>query len=442
NGDYCGGTVQVIPHITNEIKACIYKVGASGEKHSENPHTSDTNIVITEIGGTVGDIESTPFLEAIRQVIIEAGRENAMCIHVTLMPYITGSHELKSKPTQHSVKELLSQGIVPGVIVCRSETEIPLALREKISLFCNVRKQDVIQNLTAGSLYEVPLLLENEGLADCVCRHLSLENRTPDLSDWIKMTDRQKAAKGTVTVGLVGKYVSLPDAYLSLAEALRHGGIEDGVNVEIKWIDAEELSSSNADEILSGCDGICVPGAFGERGTAGMIKASCYARQNKVPYLGIGMGMQMAVVEFARNVAGIKDADSREFNENGQNNVIIINGDVPSKGGTMRLGLCPCKLEKDSRAYEIYGRDLIEHRHRHRFEFNNEYRKVLAEHGMVCTGISPDGSLVEIIEIPEHPWFIGVQFHPEFKSRPNKPEKLFISFINAAKTAASPVLQG
>lgn len=424
-GDYLGGTVQVIPHITNEIKERIYRVGKSCE----------TDIVITEVGGTVGDIESTPFMEAIRQVMTEVGRTNAMSIHVTLVPFIAGSNELKSKPTQHSVKELLSLGIQPNIIVCRSEQEIPLDMAEKISLFCNVRKEDVIQNLTAPSLYEVPMMLENEGLADCVCHHLGIENKTPDLAEWNDMVNRQKAAKKDVTIGLVGKYVALPDAYLSVAEALRHGGIYNDTNVDIKWINSEEISSETVAEKLKGCDGIIIPGGFGDRGVEGMIEAVRYSRENKIPTFGICLGMQMAVIEFSRNVCKFADANSTEFNESCSYPVIDImdeQKDITQKGGTMRLGLYPCKLAENSVSRRIYGQELIYERHRHRWEFNNRFRKELSKAGMLFAGISPDGKLIEIIELPDHPWFVGVQFHPEFKSRPNKPQKLFTDFIRAS----------
>lgn len=424
-GDYLGGTVQVIPHITNEIKERIYRVG------KEN----STDVVITEIGGTVGDIESTPFLEAIRQFVGEVGKENAMYIHVTLLPFIAGSNELKSKPTQHSVKELLSIGIQPNVIVCRTELEISKELAEKISLFCNVRKEDIIENRTALSLYEVPLMLEEEGLADCVCHHLKLENRTPDLTEWTEMVERLKKAHKHVTIGLVGKYVALQDAYLSVAEALRHGGIVNDAEVEILWINSEEITEANAAEKLADCNGIIVPGGFGDRGIEGMIEAIRYARENKVPLFGICLGMQMAVVEFARHAAGITDANSSEFRPDGANSVIDImdeQRDITEKGGTMRLGIYPCKLTEGSRVSGIYGKDLIYERHRHRWEFNNSYRTILTEKGLSIAGLSPDERLVEIVEIPEHPWFVGVQFHPEFKSRPNKPHKLFADFIKAS----------
>ena len=423
-GDYLGGTVQVIPHIKNEIKNRVYRVG----------NGINTDIVITEIGGTVGDIESTPFLEAIRQASIEVGKENAMFIHVTLVPYVTGSSELKSKPTQHSVKELLSLGIQPTVLVLRSEYEIPDDMKNKISLFCNVRSKDVIQNLTAPSLYEVPLWLENEGLADVVCEHLKLENRKPDLCEWINMVEGQHKAEKCVTIGLVGKYVALPDAYLSVAESLRHGGFANGAKVDIKWIQSEDITRENAKDMLSMCNGIIVPGGFGDRGIEGMIEAIRYARENKVPFFGICLGMQMAVSEFARNVAGLEGANSSEFGENKYPVIDIMadQKDITEMGGTMRLGLYPCKLTSGTKCRELYNEDLIYERHRHRYEVNNTYRQKLEDCGLILAGLSPDSRLVEIVEIKDHPWFIGVQFHPEFKSRPNKPQKLFKDFIRAS----------
>lgn len=423
-GDYLGGTVQVIPHITNEIKNKVYSAAKD----------ANADIVITEIGGTVGDIESTPFLEAIRQVGTEQGRNNVTYIHVTLVPYIAGSEELKSKPTQHSTKELLSIGIQPDIIVCRSEMPIPEDMQEKIALFCNIRREDVIQNLTAPSLYEVPLWLENEGLAESVCHHLGLENRTPDLAEWTEMVRRAENADKKVTIGLVGKYVELHDAYLSVAEALRHGGIVNDAAVDIKWIDSEDITAENAAEKLSECEGIIVPGGFGKRGISGMIEAIRFARENKIPFFGICLGMQMAVVEFARNAAGITTADSSEFCDTPDPVIHIMDEqkDISQKGGTMRLGLYPCKLAPDSVCCKIYGKELIYERHRHRYEFNNAYRKALSDAGLSFAGLSPDERLVEIIEIPDHPWFVGVQFHPEFKSRPNKPQKLFADFIKAS----------
>lgn len=424
-GDYLGGTVQVIPHITNEIKERIYRVGKN----------SNADVVITEIGGTVGDIESTPFLEAIRQFVGEVGRENAMYIHVTLLPFIAGSNELKSKPTQHSVKELLSIGIQPNIIVCRTEQEIPQEVAEKIALFCNVRKEDIIQNMTAPSLYEVPMMLEQEGLAKEVCYHLGLINRGPDLADWIAMTERQNHATKKTVIGLVGKYVALQDAYLSVAEALRHGGIVNDTQVEILWLDSEKITPETAEEILSPCDGIIIPGGFGDRGIEGMIEAIRYAREHQIPAFGICLGMQMMVVETARHLAGLEEANSSEFQPDGSQSVIDImdeQKDVTEKGGTMRLGLYPCRLVENTLAQKIYGEELIYERHRHRWEFNNAYRQKLTDAGLQIAGLSPDSKLVEIVERPEHPWFLGVQFHPEFKSRPNRPQKLFADFIRAS----------
>jgi CTP synthase len=428
HGDYLGGTVQVIPHITDEIKKRIYRAGNS----------SGADIVITEIGGTVGDIESTPFLEAIRQAVTEVGTENAIYIHLTLIPYITGSKELKSKPTQHSVKELLSLGIQPNILVCRSECEIPEDMKAKISLFCNVRKEDVIQNLTAKSLYEVPLMLEKEGLAKSVCRHLQLEDKTPDLTDWNEMLDLQKKANKTVNIGLIGKYTGLQDAYLSVAEALRHGGIHNHASVNIEWIDSGNITSATAEKLLGKLDGIIVPGGFGDRGIEGMIEACRFAREKNIPYFGICLGMQVAVIEFARNVLNLSDAHSEEFDEETANQVIHImdeQKDVENKGGTMRLGLYPCVLADDSICRGIYGQELIYERHRHRYEFNNTYREAFIAHGLLLAGLSPDEKLVEIIENPQHKWFVGVQFHPEFKSRPNKPGRLFKDFIRASIAA-------
>ena len=425
-GDYLGATVQVVPHITNEIKDRLYRVGKDGS----------TDVVITEIGGTVGDIESTPFLEAIRQASIELGKENAVFIHVCLLPYISGSKELKSKPTQHSVKELLSIGIQPNILVLRSEMEIPEDMKQKIGLFCNVRPKDVIQNLTAPSLYEVPLWLEKEGLADIVCEHLHLENHKPDLDDWNAMIERILNCNKKVTIGLVGKYVELEDAYLSVAEALRHGGFENGAEVDIKWIQSEDITEENAGEKLAGCDGIIVPGGFGDRGIEGMIEAIRYSREHKIPTFGICLGMQMCVVEFARHVAGMAGANSTEFGDTEYPVIDIMDEqkDITEKGGTMRLGLYPCKLTDGSRSAEIYNEPLIYERHRHRWEFNNKYRRELTEKGLILAGPSPDEKLVEIVELPKevHPWLIGVQFHPEFKSRPNRAQLLFKDFIRAA----------
>ena len=426
-GDYLGGTVQVIPHITNEIKQRIYRVANASEQAAD--------VVITEIGGTVGDIESTPFLEAIRQVVTDVGRENVVYIHVTLLPFITGSNEMKTKPTQHSVKELLSLGIQPDILVCRSEMEIPEEMRAKIASFCNVRKQDVIQNLTAPSLYEVPLMLENEGLAKVVCEHLKIDPREPDLTEWQDMVKRQYNATKKTTIGLVGKYVALPDAYLSVMESLRHAGFENESQVDIRLINAEEVNPDTADKLLSECDGILVPGGFGDRGIEGKIEAVRFARENKKPYLGLCLGMHMATIEFARHVAGLDHANSSEFVDSDQNVIDLMpdQKDV-DMGGTMRLGLYPCKLEQGTISREVYGEELIYERHRHRYEFNNVFRKQLIDSGLVIAGQSPDGKLVEIVELPRevHPWFVAVQFHPEFKSRPNRAHPLFKDFIRAA----------
>lgn len=425
-GDFLGGTVQVIPHITNEIKDRIYRVGKNG----------GTDIVITEIGGTVGDIESLPFLEAIRQASKEVGHGNSMFIHVTLVPYIYGSGELKSKPTQHSVKELLSLGIQPNVIVCRSGQPIPDDMREKISLFCNIRPQDVIENLNAPVLYEVPLMLEDKGLAESVCYHLGLENRKPDLTDWTQMVEHYKTASENVKIALVGKYVGLHDAYLSVAESLTHAGIANNSKVSIKWVNSEDINPETVNELLGDCDGIIVPGGFGGRGIEGMILSAKYARENKVPYFGICLGMQMAAIEYARNVLGFKGANSTEFDDECPYPVIDImpdQKDITNMGGTMRLGLYPCKLKEGSLSRSVYKDELIYERHRHRFEFNNAYRSEYTKAGLVLAGLSPDSKLVEIVELPGHPWFVGVQFHPEFKSRPNRPQPLFTSFIKAAK---------
>ena len=424
-GDYLGGTVQVIPHITNEIKDRIYRVGKE----------SNADVVITEIGGTVGDIESTPFLEAIRQFVTEVGRGNAMYIHVTLVPYIAGSNELKSKPTQHSVKELLSIGIQPHVVVCRTELEIPEDMKRKISMFCNVREEDIIQNMTAPSLYEVPMMLENEGLTDSVCHHLGLENREPDLTEWTAMTERQKRADKDVTIGLVGKYVALQDAYLSVAEALHHGGIVNDARVKIQWIDSEKITRETAPEMLKDCDGIIVPGGFGDRGIEGMITAIRYARENKIPFLGLCLGMQLTIVEYARNVLGYHDAHSIEMNPNTMHPVIALMPDqdgIEDIGGTLRLGAYPCVLADGSKAQELYGEKEISERHRHRYEVNNDFRKALTENGMVLSGVSPDGRIVEMVELSDHPFYIATQAHPEFKSRPNRPHPLFRGLIAAA----------
>lgn len=424
-GEFLGATVQVIPHITNAIQDRIYRAGKA----------TQSDIVITEIGGTVGDIESTPFLEAIRQVSQVVGKENVLYIHVTLVPYLKKAGEIKTKPTQHSVKELLSVGIQPDVIVCRTELELTAETKEKLSLFCNVDKDCIIQNLDVQYLYEVPLMLEKEGLAKVVCRKLALEQIEPDLTEWCAMLEKQKNINQSVKIALVGKYVELHDAYLSIVEALNHAGTYNQTEVEIYWINAEDLTSDNKEQMLKYANAILVPGGFGERGIEGKIIAVQYARENKIPFFGICLGMHCAVIEYSRNILGWEDAHSSEINPETQYPVIDImpeQKDVEDMGGTMRLGAYPCKVSKDSFAYEAYGQDIIYERHRHRYELNNEYRKQLIEKGLNITGISPDERLVEMIELENHPWFVAVQFHPEFKSRPNRPHPLFREYIRAA----------
>ena len=426
-GDYLGKTVQVIPHVTNEIKEKIYSF-----------EDTDTDIVITEVGGTVGDIEGLSIIEAIRQVGLERNKEDVVYIHVTLLPYISGSNEIKSKPTQHSVKELQSLGIQPDILVCRSELEIPETIREKLALFCNVRKTSVIQNKTVNCLYAVPLMLEKEGLAREVCNHLRLESFVPDNSKWKKMIEGIRDIKQDekVKIALVGKYVKLEDSYISVVESLQHAGFVNKVKVDIEMIDSETIVPTNAKEILSKYDGIVVPGGFGDRGIEGMIETIKVARENNIPFLGICLGMQMAVVEFARNVLGLKDANSAEFSNTTKNPVIHIMEEqksVKTKGGTMRLGSYPCMIKEDSIAKNVYNNTRIDERHRHRFEFNNSYKEKLEKAGLVCSGVSPDGNLVEIVELNNHPYFIAAQFHPELKSRPNRPAPLFVGLIKSAK---------
>lgn len=432
-GDYLGKTVQVIPHITNAIKDKVYSLAKTG-----------ADVVITEIGGTVGDIESLPFLEAIRQVGIENNPEDVIYIHVTLLPYISGSNELKSKPTQHSVKELQSIGIKPDILVCRTEMPITENIREKIALFCNVRPENVIANMTAKNLYEVPLMLEKEGLAVDVCKHLKLKNVEAKNEEWQKMIEHFKKIdekyentdKRKVNIAIVGKYVKLEDSYLSVVESIKHAAYENGVKADIKFIDCETVTNRNAKEKIQGIDGIIVPGGFGGRGIEGKIQTVKYARENNIPFLGICLGMQMAVVEFARDVLNIKDANSLEFDEKTKNPVIHImesQKNITKKGGTMRLGAYPCILKKSSLASKLYKTEEISERHRHRYEFNNEYRKIMEDNGMTISGTSPDGELVEIVEIKKHPYFIAAQFHPELKSRPDKPHPLFVGLLKAAK---------
>ena len=420
-GAYLGGTVQVIPHITDEIKRFIYSVGQK----------SGAEVVITEIGGTIGDIESQPFLEAVRQVCFEKKGES-MLIHVTLVPFIDGSDEYKTKPTQHSVKQLQSMGLQPDMIVTRCRERLPREVKDKIAMFCNVERECVIDNVTVDSLYEAPLMLEEEGLSAKVCKVLGIEDSPCRLKEWEDMVKRIKTPGRAVKIALVGKYVKLHDAYLSVAEALRHGGLAHGLKAEIGWEDSETLDRSNVRERLRGYAGVIVPGGFGARGVEGMIAAAEYCRENKVPYLGICMGMQTAVIEFARHVLGWADADSGELSSVSSHKVIDLMadqyGDIP-KGGTMRLGAYPCRLTKGSRAARIYGEELIYERHRHRYEFNNEYRRETEKAGLRVCGSSPDGKLVEAVELSELPFYIGVQFHPEFKSRPNRPHPLFAAFV-------------
>ena len=423
-GGYLGGTVQIIPHVTDEIKSRVYAMD-----------DGQTDVVITEIGGTVGDIESQPFLEAIRQVAAEQGRENVLYIHVPLIVTIPGSGELKSKPTQHSVKELLSVGIQPDILVCRTDGPITEDVRRKIALFCNVDEDCVIPNVTASTLYEVPLLLEKEGLCRVVCRKLGLGAGEPDMTEWRALVEKIHGVHKSVKIALVGKYTGLHDAYLSVAESLFHAGTACDAQVHIEWVDSETLTAENVGEVLGGCGGVLVPGGFGDRGIEGMILAAQYAREHDVPYLGICLGMQIAVIEFARHVVGWSDAHSAEFSDSTEHPVIALMPDqvgITAKGGTMRLGKYPCVLAEDSLARAAYGAPEISERHRHRYEFNNEFRPQLVDAGLRLAGLSPDGRLVEIVEEPKQKWFVGVQFHPEFKSRPNRPHPLFEGFVRAA----------
>ncbi len=427
-GDYLGATIQVIPHITNEIKERAFRVA-----NEENP-----DVVITEIGGTVGDIESQPFMEAIRQIKHDVGKDNVCYVHLTLLPYLDKAGELKTKPTQHSVKELREIGIQPDIIICRSKKEVTDDIKNKISLFCNIEAENVITNMDADLLYEVPLMLEEEGLATKVCSILNMECKEPDLKEWTDMVTVEKNLKESVKIALVGKYVELHDAYLSVAEALKHAGLSNNVKVEIDWVHAEEVNTENAAEMLGSADGILVPGGFGDRGVEGKVAASRYARENKVPFFGICLGMQIAVIDFARSVLGYSDAHSSELEPATTNPVIDLmldQHDIEDMGGTMRLGVYPCKIKKGSKAYEAYGEELIYERHRHRYEFNNHYKDMIEENGMIISGISPDERLVEIVELDgkEHPWFVAGQFHPEFKSRPTRSHPLFRDFIKASK---------
>ena len=424
-GDYGGGTVQVIPHITNEIKSRFHR----------NPAAKDTEIAIIEVCGTVGDIESQPFLEAIRQFQHDKGHENVILIHVTLIPYLRASQEMKTKPTQASVKDLQGMGIQPDILVCRSEHPLTDGIKDKIALFCNVPSNHVLQNLDVEYLYEAPLAMEKENLAGAVCECLHLECPEPDLKDWTEMVDYLKHPNTDVTVALVGKYIQLHDAYISVVEALKHGGIFSRATVHIKWIDSETVTPENADELFSDVDGILVPGGFGDRGIDGKIEAIRYARTHGLPFLGLCLGMQLSIVEFARDVVGLKDAHSVELDPQTTNPVIHIMPDqigIEDIGGTLRLGSYPCVLNKESKAYQLYGSENIEERHRHRYEVNNDYRDQLEKAGMMLSGLSPDGRIVEMVEIPEHPWFIATQAHPELKSRPNRPHPLFRGFVEAA----------
>ena len=424
-GDFGGGTVQVIPHITDEIKSRFH----------HNHKSSETEIAIIEVGGTVGDIESQPFLEAIRQFQHEVGRENAMLIHVTLVPYLKVSEELKTKPTQASVKDLQGMGIQPDIIVCRSEQPLDDGIRSKIAQFCNVPKTHVIQNLDVEVLYELPLVMEEEHLAQVACECLKLPCPTPDLAEWAAMIDNWKHPEKEVTIALVGKYIQLHDAYISVVEALKHGGVYNRADVTIKWVDSELVTNENADELFSDVNGILVPGGFGSRGIEGKISSIQYAREHNIPFLGICLGMQMAIVEFARNVVGFADAHTSELDMDTTHPVIHLmpdQNDIEDIGGTLRLGSYPCVLDKSSKSFEVYGEELIHERHRHRYEVNNDYREDLTKAGMKLSGISPDGRIVEMVEIPAHPWFVATQAHPEFKSRPNRPHPLFRDFIKAA----------
>ena len=424
-GEYLGYTVQVIPHITNEIKEFVYRVG----------NETDADVVITEIGGTIGDIESQPFIEAVRQISLEVGKANSLFIHVTLVPYLHGSDEHKSKPTQHSVKELQGMGVRPDIIVLRCDEPLEESIFKKISMFCNVSEDCVIENRTLPNLYEAPLMLEEAHLSEVVCRELEIDAPEPDLTEWKKLVGNIASRDKEVTIGLVGKYVQLHDAYLSIAEALNHSGFALNAHVNIDWIDSEELNEGNYKERLKDLKGIIVPGGFGDRGIEGMILAAEYARTNNIPYFGICLGMQIAVIEYARNVAGLKDACSGEFHDATDVKVIDFmpgQSDSIDKGGTLRLGCYPCHIAAGTLMEKCYGTLDINERHRHRYEFNNDYREVLTKSGLVISGLSPDGNLVETVEVNDHPFYLGVQFHPEFKSRPNRPHPIFKRFVETA----------
>ena len=424
-GDFGGGTVQVIPHITNEIKSRFHR----------NYNDNETEIAIIEVGGTVGDIESKPFLEAIRQFQHDVGPKNTCLIHVTLIPYLKASEELKTKPTQASVKDLQSMGIQPDILVCRSEHPLDDAIKNKIALFCNVPPTHVLQNLDVDVLYEVPLVMEEEHLAQVACECLDLPCPEPDLTEWRSMINNWKHPEKEVTVALVGKYIQLHDAYISVVEALKHGAVANHAQVHIKWVDSETVTPENAAQLLGGVSGILVPGGFGDRGIEGKINAIRYAREHQIPFLGLCLGMQLSIVEFARNVLGLKDAHSAELDPSTSHPVIHLMPDqdgIEDIGGTLRLGSYPCILDQTSRSYALYGEKTIHERHRHRYEVNNDYRRLLTENGMLLSGLSPDNRIVEMVELPDHPWFIGTQAHPELKSRPNRPHPLFQGFIGAA----------
>ena len=431
-GEYLGSTVQVIPHITNEIKEFVYNVGRK----------TAADVVITEIGGTIGDIESQPFIEAVRQISLEVGRENSLFIHVTLVPFLRGSEEHKSKPTQHSVKEMQGMGINPNIVVLRCDEPLEESIFKKISMFCNVKPDCVIENITLPNLYEAPLMLEKSNFSAVVCRELGLNTPEPDLTEWTQMVESIKTRPHSVTIGLVGKYVGLHDAYLSVAEALRHAGYYHNTHVKIDWIDSEKITAENCEEALKGLDGILVPGGFGSRGIEGMILAAKYAREKKLPYFGICLGMQIAVIEYARNAAGLTDANSGEFDEQCRHKVIDFmpgQSEDINKGGTLRLGAYPCMIKQGTTMERCYGSNEISERHRHRYEFNNDYRELLESRGLTFGGMSPDGRLVETVELTDYPFYVGVQFHPEFKSRPNRPHPLFKGFIGAALKYAGEV---
>ena len=424
-GEYLGSTVQVIPHVTNEIKEFVYSVAQK----------TDADVVITEIGGTIGDIESQPFLEAVRQISLEVGQENSLFIHVTLVPFLRGSDEHKSKPTQHSVKELQGMGVKPDIIILRCDEPLEDSIFQKIAMFCNVKPDCVIENITLPELYEAPIMLEKSNFSSIVCRELGISAPEIDLSDWNNMLERIHSRKKKVTIGLVGKYVQLHDAYLSVAEALRHAGYAHGAHVTIKWVDSETVNEQNVEETLSDCSGIIVPGGFGSRGVDGMIVTANYCRTHNVPYLGICLGMQVAVIGFARYVAGLRDANSGEFDPDSRHKVIDFlpdQSDETDKGGTLRLGAYPCRVVPGTQMHRVYGKTDISERHRHRYEFNNDFRDTLTAVGLTISGTSPDNYIVETVELEQNDFYIGVQYHPEFKSRPNKPHPLFLGLVEAA----------